>query len=213
MAILLTGFEPFGGDARNPSADLLALLGGEHIDGQPIATAVLPCCFGAVGPALEAALTRHAPSLVLAIGQAGGRACLSFERVAINLLDARIADNDGAQPVDLPVIESAPPAYFTTLPVKAMAEAARAAGVPAELSLSAGTYVCNAAFFRLMHLLSAHPHVRGGFLHIPFLPEQAARQPGAPSMALETVVIGVRAALSAAWRTQDDLRVAGGTIC
>src|SRR5690606_23105809 len=150
-SILLTGFEPFGGDAVNPSAELVALLDGTAIAGHRLVSAVLPCRFGQVQEALRAAVERHAPALVLAIGQAGRRARLSFERVAVNLVDARIADNAGLQPVDEPVLAGAPPAYFATLPVKAMAAACAEAGVPAELSLTAGTYVCNAAFFLLMH--------------------------------------------------------------
>ena len=212
--VLVTGFEPFGGETVNPSAELLALLDGECIAGHRVATASLPCCFADVRPALERAIERHAPVLVLAIGQAGGRARLSFERVAVNLVDARIADNAGEQPVDEPVLAGAPQAHFTTLPVKAMVAACSAAGVPAELSLSAGTYVCNAAFFLLMqHLATACPGVRGGFLHIPWLPTQAASRPGAPAMDLATVAAGVRAALAAALATREDLRLPAGTIC
>lgn len=212
--VLLTGFEPFGGDAINPSAELVALMEGETINGHRVATAVLPCCFAEVRPALGAAIARHAPVLVLAIGQAGRRARLSFERVAVNLVDARIADNAGAQPVDEPVLAGAPPAYFTTLPVKAMEAACTAAGVPAELSLSAGTYVCNAAFFLLMHHLATHaPGVRGGFLHIPWLPAQAATRRHGAAMELATMAAGVRVAVAAAIDTRADLRVPAGTIC
>lgn len=213
-AVLVTGFEPFGGDSVNPSAQLLTRLDGGTVEGHRIATALLPCRFDAAGPALLAAIAAHAPALVLAVGQAGGRARLSFERVAINLVDARIADNAGSQPVDEAVVDGAPPAYFATLPVKAMTAAARDAGVPAELSLTAGIYVCNAAFFTLMHVLSAAPApARGGFLHIPWLPEQAAHEPDAPSMTLDTMERGVRAALAAALVTDADLRIPGGTIC
>lgn len=213
-AVLVTGFEPFGGDCVNPSAQLLARLDGGTVEGHRIATALLPCRFDAAGPALLAAIAAHAPALVLSVGQAGGRTRLSFERVAINLVDARIADNAGSQPVDAPVIDGAPPAYFATLPVKTMSAAAREAGVPAELSLTAGSYVCNAAFFMLMHALASMPvPVRGGFLHIPWLPEQAAGRADAPSMALDTIERGVRAALAAALLTDRDLRVPGGTIC
>jgi len=212
--VLLTGFEPFGGEALNPSMELLALFADSTIDGHRIATAVLPCCFASAAAALHDAIATNAPTLVLAVGQAGGRAKLSFERVAINLVDARIADNAGAQPIDEPVLAGAPPAYFSTLPVKAMAAAARAAGVPAELSLSAGSYVCNALFFQLMHALAGMPAPapRGGFVHIPWLPEQA-RERGASFLPLETMARGIRAALATALVTTDDLRVPGGTLC
>lgn len=213
--VLLTGFEPFGGDAVNPSMELLALFAGTEVGGHRVATALLPCCFGSAAATLQQAIAANAPALVLAVGQAGGRARLSFERVAVNLVDARIADNAGAQPVDEPVLAGAPPAYFATLPVKAMAAAAQASGVPAELSLSAGSYVCNAVFFELMHVLAAHPAPapRGGFVHIPLLPDQVARIDGAPSMPLEHMARGIRAALEAALVTEQDVRVPGGTLC
>lgn len=211
--ILLTGFEPFGGDALNPSQEVVRVLDGEMVGKHRIVGAVLPVAFATAPPLLDALIERHRPALVLALGLAGGRGELSFERVAVNLIDARIADNEGAQPIDEAVVVDAPPAYFSTLPLKAIVADLRARGIPASLSLSAGSFVCNQVFFALAHhLATRHPQVRGGFVHVPWLPEQAARHPGQPSMALATMVDGVRAALECAIAVHDDVHEIGGTI-
>ena len=150
--------------------------------------------------------------LVLATGQAGGRSELAIERVAANLIDARIADADGVQPIDEPVIADAPAAYFSTLPVKAMLARLRVLGIPAGLSQSAGAYVCNQTFYALAHLVATrYRGTRAGFVHVPWLPEQAARHQGQPSMALETMIAGIRAAIECAVATRRDLRIAGGS--
>lgn len=212
--VLLTGFEPFGGDTVNPALDVVHELAGERIAGHRVVPAVLPVTFADAPARLADAIERERPALVVCIGQAGGRARISLERVAINLIDARIPDNGGAQPIDARVVPDAPDAYFTRLPVKAMLHALTDAGVPAELSLSAGTYVCNAVFFALLHLLHTRwPTLRGGFIHIPYLPQQAALHAGAPSMDLGTLSKGIGIAIEAALQTSDDLREAGGTIC
>lgn len=212
--ILLTGFEPFDGEVDNPSQRIVEALDGTHVGGYRIVGALLPVAFEATLPLLERLLERHRPALVLALGQAGGRCELSLERVAVNLVDARIPDNAGCQPVDVPVVADAPAAYFSTLPLKAIRAHLQASGVPAALSLSAGMYVCNQVFFALAHLLATrYPGARSGFVHVPWLPEQAARRPGQPSMALETMVAGVRAVLECALATREDSAVAGGEIC
>ncbi|HEV7491166.1 MAG TPA: pyroglutamyl-peptidase I [Rhodanobacteraceae bacterium] len=209
--VLLTGFEPFGGEGINPSRELVRRLDGEIVNGHRVVTAVLPVAFSSTLPILEVLLETHRPALALATGQAGGCSALSIERVAANLIDARIPDADGRQPIDEPVIEGAPSAYFSTLPVKAMLARLRALGIPAALSQSAGLYVCNQVFFGLAHLVAAHhPGMRAGFMHVPWLPEQAARHHGQPSMALETMIEGLRAALECAIATRRDLRFAGG---
>ncbi len=211
--ILLTGFEPFGGDALNPSQEIVRALDGEIIGGHRIVGAVLPVAFASAPPLLDELIEHHRPVLVLALGLAGGRGELSFERVAVNLIDARIPDNDGAQPIDAAVIDGAPPAYFSTLPLKAIVADLRARSIPAGLSLSAGSFVCNAVFFGLAHRLATHaPRVRGGFVHVPWLPEQAARHPGQPSMAQAIMIDGIRAALACAIAVRDDLCESGGTI-
>ncbi|MEP7044490.1 MAG: pyroglutamyl-peptidase I [Dokdonella sp.] len=209
--VLLTGFEPFGGESNNPSQDIVGALDGEVLHAHRVIGAVLPVAFTPAPLALQDLIERHRPTLVLALGQAGGCSELSLERVAINLIDARIRDNEGLQPIDTPVVAGAPAAYFSSLPLKAMQAHLHALGIPAALSLSAGSYLCNQVFFALAHLIATrHPAIRGGFMHVPWLPAQAARYPGQPSMALETMVVGVRAALECALTTTRDLHVAGG---
>lgn len=210
--VLLTGFEPFGGEAVNPSAEVAAALHGAVVAGHRVVTAVLPCVFSSAGPALTDAIARTDPVLVLALGLAGGRAELGLERVALNLKDARICDNEGEQPLDGEVVPGGPSAWFSSLPVKAMAQGLRERGIPAVLSLSAGTFVCNAVFYALMNDLSRRRGVRGGFIHLPFLPEQAARHSSAPGMPLGTMMQAVTWALEIALRTPEDIRVPGGSL-
>lgn len=207
--VLLTGFDPFGGDTINPSWEAVSRLHGETIAGRCVAAEQLPTTFAGAPRALRAALRRHVPELVLCVGQAGGRAALSLERVAINVNDARIPDNAGAQPVDTPVVARGPAAYFTTLPIKAMHADLRAAGIPAEISQTAGTFVCNQVFYVLMHAF-AGTRVRGGFVHIPFLPQQVATMPGVASLDLDTVVSGLRVCIDTGLRTRRDLRIGAG---
>lgn len=166
MTVLVTGFAPFAGDPDNPSGDVLPLLKAAWTRPEPLVTAVLPVVFGAAGDRVAELVDAHRPSLVVALGLAGGRPGVTPERVAVNLDDARIPDNAGARPCDLPVVAGAPAAYFSTLPVKAATAALRGAGVPADLSHTAGSFVCNHVFFRLQHLL-AGSDVRSGFVHVP----------------------------------------------
>lgn len=210
--VLLTGFDPFGGDAVNPSWFAVERLRGEILAGHRIETAQLPTAFERAPRALRAAIRRHRPALVLCIGQAGGRSAISFERVAINVIDARIPDNDGAQPVDAPVAKGGPAAYFSTLPIKSLRAALLSAGIPAEISQTAGTFVCNQVFYALMRSLARlpAPRPRGGFVHVPFVPEQAGGRREVPSMPLDTMVAGLRIAIETALRTKRDLRVGGG---
>jgi pyroglutamyl-peptidase len=210
--LLVTGFEPFGGERINPSAEVARALHGRTIGTTRVVGVVLPCVFGRSIDALQTALAQHAPQLVLALalGQASGRAGFSPERVAINLDDARIADNAGAQPIDRPVVPRGAAARFTTLPVKAMAAALHAAGYPAEVSHSAGTFVCNHVFYGLQHALRTRRGVRSGFMHLCALPEQVA--PGTPSLPLASLIDGVAIALGAALAVRDDLHVSAGRL-
>ena len=208
--VLLTGFAPFGGETVNPSWQAVSALHGRRIGGHRIVARELPVAFGESLRALRAALRETTPALVLCVGQAGGRAQLSIERVAINIDDARIPDNAAAQPVDAPVVPGGPAAYFATLPIKAILAALRAAGLPAEVSQTAGTYVCNHVFYGLMHALRAQPRVRAGFIHIPYAPEQAARHPGTPSLPVDAVVAALGIAVRTALATPTDARIAAG---
>ncbi len=204
----MTGFEPFGGERLNPSWLAVQALHGRQIGGHRVVAAQLPTAFGVSLATLRALLARHAPALVVCVGQAGGRAALSLERVAINLDDARIPDNLQAQPVDTPVRPGGPAAYFSTLPVKAMMLAVQARGIAAEVSQTAGTFVCNHVFYGLMDTLAREGtlhSVRGGFIHVPWLPEQ-----GTPSMPLADVVEGLRVALQTALSTGTDAKVSAG---
>lgn len=202
MNILLTGFEPFGGEPINPSWEVARALHGQRIGGAVVQACRLPATFDGAPRALAAGLAEFRPALVVALGQASGRSEISIERVAVNLIDARIADNAGERPLDVPVLAGAPAGYFSTLPVKAMRDALRAAGHPAGLSLSAGAFVCNQVFFELQHRLAGQG-VKSGFIHLPALPEQAARaQPAAPSMGLAAQVDAIRLALAVALAPQ-----------
>ncbi len=209
--ILLTGFEPFDGDAVNPSWLVAQALQGQVIDGARVEALCLPCVFGQSMSALQQGIERTQPALVLALGLAGGRAELSVERVAVNVDDARIADNAGAQPIDLPVVGGAPAAYFSTLPIKAMVQQMLQAGVPAAVSQTAGTFVCNHVFYGLMHHLRRRRRVKAGFMHVPLLPEQA-RLLGQPGLDLDAQCLGVQVALRVALQSGPDIRQTGGTI-
>jgi pyroglutamyl-peptidase len=212
MKALVTGFEPFGGESVNPALEAVLRL-PPRLDALEIATASLPSVFGRTLAALEDALVATRPDIVLCVGQAGGRTELSLERVAINVDDARIADNDGQQPIDRPVVVGGPAAYFASLPIKAAVRALREAGLPAAISNTAGTFVCNHVFYGLMHLAASRSlPLRGGFLHVPYLPSQATRQGGAPSMALDDIVRGIEIVLGVAAERVEDIAVAEGRI-
>src|SRR6266571_324604 len=212
MKALVTGFEPFGGEPINPALEALGRL-PPRLGALAIATRMLPAVFGDALDTLEDALGAIIPDIVLCVGLAGGRAALSLERVAINIDDARIADNAGEQPIDRPVVAGGPAAYFATLPIKATVAALREAGLPAIVSNSAGTFVCNHVFYGVMHLAAIQRlDLRGGFLHVPYLPSQAARQDGAPSMAIEDIVRGIEIVLTVAASRRDDIAAAEGMI-
>lgn len=215
-SILLTGFEPFGGESINPSWQVAQALHGAVVAGVRVEALQLPCAFGAALAVLRGALDAHDPVLVLALGQAGGRCDFSVERVAINVDDARIPDNAGVSPIDVPVVAGGPAAYFSSLPIKAIVAALRGAGLPASVSQTAGTFVCNHVFYGLMHAVQRRAACGAGFIHLPWLPEQAARchGPTPPSLPLSTLVQGVRlaldTALAVARRGGADLRLSAG---
>jgi pyroglutamyl-peptidase len=200
--VLLTGFEAFGddpsGQGLNPSALAVGALHGKRIAGHRVVASVLPCVFGQSITTLKALVLAHRPVLVVCVGQAGGRAGISIERIAVNLDDAPLPDNAGRMLHNTPVVAGGPAAYFSTLPVQAMLAALQRAGAPCELSSSAGHFVCNHVFYALMHLLAKKKSaVRGGFVHVPYLPEQAA-DICAPSMALDEMTRGLSVAVRAA---------------
>lgn len=198
--ILVTGFEPFGGDAENPSGDVACALDGRIVSGSSVRGAVLSCVFGQSLAELRSLLEREQPSLVICLGMAASRNCLSLERVAINVDDARIPDNAGLSPVDEEIVAGGPVGYWSTLPVKAIRAAWEAAGLPAEISQTAGTFVCNHVFYGLMHSL-AGAQGRGGFIHVP-----------ARGLSLERMVEAVEMAISVSLSVSQDVPLSGGSI-
>lgn len=205
--ILLAGFEPFGGESINPSQQIVTRLDGAIIAKHKIAGVVLPCEFGRSIRELKKQIQAHGPALVICLGQAGGRKGISPERVAINVDDARIADNARAQPVDRPVVRGGPAAYWSTLPVKAIVLRLQQCGIPAAVSQTAGTFVCNHVFYGLMHALRGQRAVRGGFVHVPWLPGQ-----GRPNLPLNTMLKAVRETIAVALTQRRDHRISGGRI-
>jgi pyroglutamyl-peptidase len=209
--ILLTGFEPFNDEKINPSWEAVSALEGWHEGDFVVHARQLPVVFVDANRVMHQAVEELQPSIVIAVGQAGGRPELSVERVAINIDDAPIPDNAKRQPVDQPIVGIGPAAYFSTLPIKAIVHALRDAGLPASVSQSAGTYVCNHVFYGLMH--QAHEWgttMRAGFIHIQYLPQQVAAKPGAPSMALASVIEALRIAIRTTLAHDVDMREAGG---
>ena len=210
--VLVTGFEPFGDERSNPSWEICTRL-PPSVAGLRVETCRVPCDFRRSIEVVAEAIERHRPRLVVCLGQAGGRAHLSVERVAINLDDARLPDNAGATPVDEAIAANGPPAYFATLPVKAVAAAMRAAGAPAEVSNSAGTYVCNHLMYGVLHFLAASGNpARAGFIHVPYAEDQVLDKPGTPALSVATMVKGVEAAIAAAGKLSQDIKVSEGTL-
>ena len=187
--VLLTGFEPFGTATSNPSGEIV-----KQINGDNIVTAILPVTYAQSAERLLALIEQHNPDVVICLGQAEGRTQITPEKVAINLDDARLPDNAGVQRSDVKILNDGPDAYFTTLPVKEMVDAARAAGVPASVSLSAGAFLCNHVFY-VAQKKFAVTKVRSGFVHVPLMDSQAPEFPGLPTMPLDQMVKAVRAML------------------
>ena len=190
MKILITGFQPFGGQRVNPAWEAVRKL-PDVLGDKVLWKLEIPVTFGGAFDAAEAKAAEIDPDVILCVGQAGGRDAVTPERIAVNLQDASIPDNAGNQPMDLPVVADGANAYFTSLPVKAMAAAARALDIPCRLSCTAGTYVCNDVFYRLLHRYR-DTEKRVGFVHVPFLPEQ-----GSPNLPLDSIVRALQAMLEA----------------
>jgi pyroglutamyl-peptidase len=189
VKVLLTGFEPFGKASTNPSGEIV-----KQISGDNIVTAILPVAYTQSAERLLALITEHNPDVVVSLGQAEGRTQITPEKVAINLDDARLADNEGVMRNDVKILEDGPDAYFSTLPLKEIVEAIKAAGVPAAVSLSAGAFLCNHIFYIAQNKF-ADTSVRSGFVHVPLMDSQAPEFPGLPTMPLDQMVTAVRAML------------------
>ncbi len=212
MKILITGFDPFGGESVNPALEAVKLMKDE-IAGAKIVKLEIPTVFHKSVEKIHETMKAEKPDVVLSIGQAGGRFGVTPERVAINVDDARIKDNEGNQPVDVPVFADGAPAYFSSLPVKAMVEAIKAKGLPASLSNSAGTFVCNHVMYGVLYYIDKEfPGVRGGFIHVPFITNQVVTKPNMPSMALADIIEALEAAVEAIVKNEKDIQAVGGEI-
>ena len=212
MKILVTGFDPFGGETVNPALEAVKLLPKE-IHGAEVYWAEIPTVFYQSAEVLEAEINRYHPDAVLCIGQAGGRASLTPERVAINQDDARIPDNQGNQPIDEPIRMDGQAAYFSTLPIKAIVQAIKEEGLPATVSNTAGTFVCNHLMYQALYLADKKfPNMRAGFMHIPYMTEQVINKSNTASMNLTDIVRGIEAAIGAIVDYKDkDIKLVGGT--
>ena len=211
MKVLVTGFDPFGGEKVNPAYEAVKLL-PDTIAGAEIIKIEIPTVFTRSAEVLEEAIQKYRPDVVLDVGQAGGRSCMTVEKVAINLKEARIPDNDGEQPFDEPIREDGETAYFSTLPVKAMVENMRAHGIPAHISYTAGTNVCNCIMYNALYLAAKkYLGVRAGFIHVPFENGQVVdKANGTPFMSLEMIAKGLEYGIEAAVTTTDDVQKAMG---
>ncbi|MCL1787248.1 MAG: pyroglutamyl-peptidase I [Defluviitaleaceae bacterium] len=205
--ILVTGFDPFGGEHINPAWEAVKLLPGQ-IDGVVVVTYQIPTVFGKSIDVLLAAIEKESPDAVICVGQAGGRPNITVERVAINCDDAPLDDNEGGRPADCPVVAGAPAAYFSTLPIKAMVVEMLAAGIPAAVSNTAGTFVCNHLMYgALHHAATQRPHMKTGFVHIPYLPQQTV---SSPSMSVDNVVAGLMCMVKTIVDVNEDVATSGG---
>ena len=212
MKVLVTGFDPFGGDKVNPAYEAVKKMPDE-ISGAEIIKVEVPTVFEKSSQVVKEAIQQHQPDVVICVGQAGGRSAVSFERVAINLAEARIPDNEGNQPFDTALEENGPAAYFTSLPIKAMTKNVQDHGLPAYISYTAGTFVCNDIMYRLLRLIETQfPAIRGGFIHVPFSPDQVIDRPvGTPSMSLEDIASSLTYAVEAAVENKEDISGNAGT--
>ena len=211
MKVLVTGFDPFGGEKLNPALEVIKSLPSE-IQGAEVRWLEVPTVFYKSAKILEEEIRIYQPDIVLCIGQAGGRKGLTPERVAINQDDARIQDNEGNQPIDRPIQLDGPPAYFSSLPIKAMVQAIKEEGLPASVSNTAGTFVCNHLMYQVLYLVEKEfPTIKAGFMHIPYMMEQVIDKPNTPAMDLVDIVRGIEAAIRATIEYGDkDLKLVGG---
>ena len=211
MKVLVTGFDPFGGECVNPAFEAVKLL-PDMIAGAEIIKLEIPTVFSKSGPAVEAGIKKYNPDIVINVGQAGGRACVTIEQVAINLAEARIPDNAGEQPMDEPLQADGPAAYFATIPVKAIVKNIREHGIPCHVSYTAGTYVCNCVMYNVLHMAAKkYPNIRAGFIHVPFACDQVVDKPnGTPCMSVADIARSIEYAIEATINTNEDIKIVVG---
>ena len=213
MKILVTGFDPFGGEPINPAIESVKKL-PDNIAGAEIIKLEIPTVRGKSLEKIEKAIQEHNPDIILSVGQAGGRFDITVERVGINMDDFRIPDNEGNQVIDEPVFSDGDNAYFVKLPVKAMVQNIQKNKIPASVSYTAGTFVCNHVLYGVLYLVEKkYKGKKSGFIHIPFLPEQVVDKRNIPSMELNTIVTGLTAAIDAIVENAEDITETGGTVC
>lgn len=212
MKVLITGFDPFGGEKINPAYEAVKRLPDE-IENSEIIKIEIPTVFKKSYQKLEENIKIHNPDIVICIGQAGGRFEITPERVAINIDDARIKDNEGNQPIDQKIFEDGDSAYFSTLPIKAMVKEIKLQNIPASISNTAGTFVCNHIMYSLLYLINKkYPNIKGGFIHVPFINEQVIDKRNTPYMNLNDIIIGLTSAVKAAIKYKDDIKTIGGKL-
>lgn len=213
MKVLVTGFDPFGGEKINPAWEAVNALPNE-VDGVEVIKVQIPTVFKKSAQKLFEAIESVKPDAVICVGQAGGRFDFNVERIAINVDDARIPDNEGKQPIDVKIFEDGENAYFATLPIKAMVEEAKKAGVPASVSNTAGTFVCNHIMYSLLYYINKNKlNIRGGFIHVPYISQQVIGKKNTPYMELTTATKGLEASIRAIKNNLVDLKVTGGKEC
>ena len=212
MKVLITGFDPFGGETINPAWEAVKVIKDE-IAGAQVIKMQIPTVVNKSIEKIHEKMAEINPDIVISVGQAGGRFGVTPERVAINITDARIPDNEGNQPIDIPIFEDGDTAYFSNLPVKAMVQAIKDAGYPSVLSNTAGTYICNHVMYGILYYIQKEfPGAPGGFIHVPYAASQVVNKPGTPSMAIADITASLEAAIQAAVENETDIKAVGGAI-
>ena len=213
MKVLITGFDPFGGESVNPALEAVKAL-PDTIAGAEIIKLEIPTVFRKSLEKIEKNIIKHSPDIVISIGQAGGRFGVTPERVAINIDDARIEDNEKNQPIDITIFEDGETAYFTNLPIKAMVKEMQDGGIPASVSNTAGTFVCNHVMYGIMYMIDKkYSNIKGGFIHVPYIPSQVVTKPNMPSMSASDITKGLELCIKAAIENNEDVKAVGGEIC
>ncbi|MBE6052132.1 MAG: pyroglutamyl-peptidase I [Clostridium sp.] len=213
MKVLITGFDPFGGESINPALEAVKML-PDNIVGAEVIKLEIPTVFRKSLEKIEDNIKIHNPDIVISVGQAGGRYDVTPERVAINIDDARIEDNEKNRPIDISIFEDGENAYFSNLPIKAMVNEVRNAGLPASVSNTAGTFVCNHVMYGILYMIDKkYPNIKGGFIHVPYIPSQVVTKPNMPSMSTENITKALELCIKAAVENNEDIKTVGGTIC
>lgn len=213
MKVLITGFDPFGNENINPALEAVKKL-PDTIESAEIIKLEIPTVFRKSLEKIEENIIKHKPDIVISIGQAGGRFGITPERTAINIDDARIPDNENKQPIDTAIFEDGENAYFSTLPIKAMVEEMKKGNIPCSISNTAGTFVCNHVMYGILYMAAKkYPNIKGGFIHVPYIPSQVLDKPNMPSMSIGNITKGLELCIKAAINNNSDVKTVGGSIC